>query len=147
MPTGCVVLCSERLPNPDAADIATLVNLLQPVTNPFDGFYAVRDYGARGVDGGNGGGGDGNPKPPVFIRGYDHVGLWNFRYCRPYESKSAKSTYDRDKSFPVAARIEVCIPFDSIDAAVTNIHATTGTYAVLHRIFENVLVVPFSTPK
>lgn len=137
MTTACVVLCSERKTNPSQQDVDALVGLFHKVSDRFDGTYVVQDFADRDVDGGNGGGGDGNDKPPKFIRGTDKVGLWNFRFCN--------GNADRDISFPPAGRIEVCILFPSVANALEGIEVNRGQYKVLARIFENVIIVPLST--
>lgn len=149
MTTPCVVLCSEVRSNLSAAELTPLLDrldlLFEKNVSPLDGNYIVRSLNARGVDGGNGGGGEAAKPPPIFIAGTHGVGMWNFRYCRPYPSAQARANFDRDISFPSAARIEVCAYFSSVGTAKQALDS--GAHAVLHEIFENVLIVPLSKPK
>ena len=117
----------------------SLIALFTPIETPLDGLYEVRDYSLRSTDGGNGGGGEGVIKPPIFIYGSANVGAWNFRFCRDVPDKSVS-----DVRFPRAARIEVCAYFTSVGFAKQAL--AKAEYAPLNEIFENVLIVPLSKP-
>ena len=144
MTTPCVVLCSEVKSDAKgddgqltAARATLLTQLFSRIPQKLDGNYKVLEWAARGIDGGNGGGGEAGKPDPKFIFGSGNVGAWNFRYCRPDKT-------DRDISFPSAARIEVCAYFTSVGEAKQALDSVQ--YAPLHEIFENVLIVPLSKP-
>ena len=147
----CVVLCSERLEGgteQQKAERAALAAQMQTVFGIFDmpqieGFE-IWDAIQDGLDGGNGGGGgDTGPAAPIFIRGHDNVGVWNFRKCRPDVVKTSAS---RLVSFPVAARIELCIHFATVTAAREALSdAGRGPLlSYLRKIFTNIILVPVS---
>lgn len=144
MTTPCVVLCSEVKDEAKGADgqltaasANELTKLFSPVGAKLDGTWDVLNWTSRGIDGGNGGGGEADKPDPKFIYGSGNVGVWNFRYCRPDKA-------NRDVSFPSAARIAVCAYFTSVGDAKQALDS--NKYAPLNEIFENVLIVPLSKP-
>ena len=150
----CVVLCSVRRtsgrPGGGPWNIEALVTRMKNDFGEYDAplapieGYEVQDWGTRHVDGGNGGGGgDGGAAPPRFVRGYDHVGVWNFRECAPDYVKTDAS---RLISFPVAGRIELCIPFDSLQTAAKALsnQDNGAKLSYLRDIFVNIVLVPFA---